>query len=78
MPYSKNPKIQPIISDPLDLMELQFKAGPDAPKNKDYTEEQIFERREHANKLATMKEAKRVKRHSETAKKVADAKLKKK
>lgn len=43
MPYSINKQLKPIISDPIDVIELQFEAGPGAPKNKQYTPAQIFE-----------------------------------
>lgn len=39
----KKKKIKPIIQDPNDLVELQFEAGPDAPKVKEYSQDQIFE-----------------------------------
>ncbi len=42
MPKKKK-KIKPIVQDPNDLVELQFEAGPDAPKVKEYSQDQIFE-----------------------------------
>lgn len=35
--------IKPQIEDPIEVVKLQFDAGPDAPKDKQYTSAQIFE-----------------------------------
>lgn len=60
MPYSRNKQIKPIISDPIDVIELQFEAGPDAPKNKQYTPAQIFEaKQKRVEKMAKAKQDRR-------------------
>jgi len=54
----KKKKIKPIVQDTNDLLELQFEAGPDAPKDKEYSQEQIFEGK--SKKTNKKKEKKKV------------------
>ena len=46
-------KLKPIRQDPIEVVQLQFDAGPDAPKDKKYTSAQIFEAKQKASKKAS-------------------------